>query len=184
MTDLARKIALFSLCLTALASLSGRDVLAAEPLIAEAIINAPLATVWQGFATREGYASVGTQAAVDLRMGGLVQVQADPNGTMGDKSTTISEILSYEPERLLSVRVRQPPAGFPGASAFANTWSIVYFTPLGAEMTHVRIAGFGFNAGTAASELGKFFEQDQAAQLRRLEKHYWPLCALCKTEGK
>jgi uncharacterized protein YndB with AHSA1/START domain len=157
---------------------------AAEPLVAEAIINAPLATVWQGFATRQGYESVGvTHASIDLRMGGLVQVQADPKGTLGDKGTTVSEIVAYEPERLLSLRVRTAPAGFADAREFANTWSIVYFAPLGAEMTHVRVAGFGFSDGANAG-LAKFFEQDQVAQMRRLEKLYWPLCALCKTDAK
>jgi len=178
----------FTMALVALASFVpplARSAYAAEPLVAEAIINAPLAAVWQAFATREGYATVGVaHASVDLRMGGLVQVQPDPQGSLGDKGTTVSEILAYEPERLLSLRVRQAPAGFPEARAFANTWSIVYFAPLGAEMTHVRVAGFGFNEGTAAADLAKFFEQDQVAQMRRLEKHYWPLCALCKTDAK
>jgi uncharacterized protein YndB with AHSA1/START domain len=166
-------------------SLPGHQAVAAEPLVAEAIINAPLATVWQAFATRDGYASVDVpQAAVDLKMGGLVQVQPDPKGTLGDRGTTVSEIIAYEPERLLTLRVRQAPAGFPELRAFANTWTIVYFAPLGTDMTHVRVAGFGFNDGPAAAELAKFFEQDQVAQMRRLEKHYWPLCALCKTDAK
>ncbi len=155
---------------------------AAEPLVAEAIISAPLATVWQGFASREGYASVGiAQADIDLKVGGLVRVPAKAEGNAGDAST-VSEILSFEPEHMLSTRIRQTPSGI-DARAFANTWTVVYFTPLGPEMTHVRIAGFGFGEGSMAAELTKFFEQDQVAQLRRLEKHYWPLCALCKKEG-
>jgi hypothetical protein len=51
-------------------------------------------------------------------------------------------------------------------------------------MTHVRVAGFGLNEGPQAADLAKFFEQDQVAQMRRLEKHYWPLCALCKPDAK
>lgn len=185
MTAFVRKLTLALMATSSLVALPGQRAAAAEPLVAEAIVNAPLATVWQAFATREGYASVGVaQAAVDLRMGGLVQVQPDPKGALGDKGTTVSEIVAYEPERLLSLRVRQAPAGFPDAGAFAGTWSIVYFAPLGAEMTHVRIAGFGFNEGPAAAALTKFFEQDQVAQMRRVEKLYWPLCALCKTDAK
>ncbi len=158
---------------------------AAEPLVVEAIVSAPVATVWQAFTTREGYATVGVpHAAVDLKMGGLVQVQPAATGTLGDAGTTMSEILSYEPERLLATRVKQPPAGVADAQAFANTWSLLYLSPLGTDMTHVRIAGFGFNEGPAAAALTQFFEQDQVAQLRRIEKHYWPLCALCKVEGK
>jgi uncharacterized protein YndB with AHSA1/START domain len=169
--------ALASVTLGATLLASTQQATAAEPLVAEAIINAPLATVWQAFATREGYASVGiAQATIDLRMGGLMQVATAP------ESATVSEILTFEPERLLSLKVRQPPQGFPDAQAFANTWSIIYFAPLGSDMTHVRIAGFGFNEGPAAAELTRFFQQDQAAQLARLEKHYWPLCALCKKE--
>lgn len=181
MTAFARKL---TLARFATACLAAQPAMAVEPLVAEAIVNAPLATVWQAFATREGYASVGAQATVEIRMGGLVSVQPDPKGTVGDKGTTVSEIVAYEPERMLSLRVRQAPSGFPDSRAFADTWTIVYFAPLGAEMTHVRIAGFGFNEGPSASDLTRFFEQDQVAQMRRLEKHYWPLCALCKTDAK
>ena len=164
---------------------SARHAAAAEPLVVEAIVSAPIATVWQGFASREGYASVGIpHAEIDLKVGGLLRVQPKAEGSLGDADATVSEILSFEPEHLLSVRVKQPPSGFADARAFANTWSIVYFTPLGPDMTHVRIAGFGFTEGAASSELATFFEQDQVAQLRRLEKHYWPLCELCKKEGK
>ena len=185
MTVFARKLTLALLASGCLLALPGQLAVAAEPLVAEAIINAPLATVWQAFATRDGYASVNVPAAaVDLKMGGLVQVQPNPAGALGDKGTTVSEIIAYEPERLLSLRVRQAPAGFPEPRAFANTWTIVYFAPLGAEMTHVRVAGFGFNEGPQSADLAKFFEQDQVAQMRRLEKHYWPLCALCKTDAK
>jgi uncharacterized protein YndB with AHSA1/START domain len=185
MTAFARKMTLALLASTSLFPVSGQQAVAAEPLVAEAIINAPLATVWQAFATPDGYASVNVpHAAVDLRMGGLLQVQPDPKGTLGDKGTTVSEIIAFEPERLLTLRVRQAPAGSAEPQAFANTWTIVYFAPLGAEMTHVRVAGFGFNEGPAAATLAKFFEQDQVAQMRRLEKHYWPLCALCKPDAK
>ncbi len=185
MTAFTRKFTLALLASGSLFALPGQQAAAAEPLVAESIINAPLAAVWQAFATREGYASVGvTQATVDLRMGGLVQVQPDPQGTLGDKGTAVSEIIAYEPERLLALHVRQAPAGFPEPRAFVSTWTIVYFAPLGAEMTHVRVAGFGFNEGPATADLTKFFEQDQVAQMRRLEKHYWPLCALCKTDAQ
>jgi uncharacterized protein YndB with AHSA1/START domain len=185
MIAFARKLTSALLASGWLFALAGQQAAAAEPIVAEAIISAPLATVWRAFAAREGYASLGIpQAAVDLKIGGLLQVQPDPKGTLGDTGTTASEIIAYEPERLLSLRVKQAPTGFPDARAFANTWTIVYFAPLGAEMTHVRVAGFGFNEGPQAADLAKFFEQDQVAQMRRLEKHYWPLCALCKPDAK
>jgi len=150
-------------------------VQAAEPpLVTEAIVNAPVDKVWEGFATPAGYASVGAQAVVDLRIGGSLEVRSDPRAV-----ATVNEILSYEPGRLLAIRVKQPPAASAPAAAFANTWTLVYLTPLG-DMTHVRVAGFGFTT----PELARFFAEDQSAQLRRLEKLHWPLCELCKAEGK
>lgn len=147
---------------------------AEAPLVTEAIVNAPVARVWEAFATPAGYASVGGQATVDLKVRGALTVK-----DAADAPATVSEILSFEPERLLSIRVTQPPPPFGTASDFADTWTVVYFTPLG-DMTHVRVAGFGFKT----PDLARFFEQDQSAQLKRIEKLYWPLCELCKAEGK
>lgn len=173
---LMRCCSLFVLLLS-IAAIARTD--AAEPLVVEAIVNAPAAKVWQAFTTSAGYAEVGVpNVTVELRIGGAIGTpsMSDP------ASRTVNQIVSFEPERLLVTRVQQASAGFPAGASFANAWTLIYLTPLGQDMTHVRIAGMGYNEGAAATELTRFFEQDAAAHLKRLEKHYWPLCALCKKE--
>lgn len=43
------------------------------------------------------------------------------------------------------VAVKQAPAGLPNRDALAGAWIVLYFSPAGENMTHVRIVGLGYN---------------------------------------
>jgi uncharacterized protein YndB with AHSA1/START domain len=146
--------------------LSGGTVLA-QSAGTEAFINAPLAEVWAAFTEPQGLARLGaTQASVDLRVGGEIRVQYAADGA----ATMVQEILAYDPQRMLALRDR---AGAQNAASTA--WSVIYFTPSGEDMTHVRIVSLGDN-GTAGAHHRQLLD--------RLAKHYWPQCALCKAEAE
>lgn len=172
------------LILSALALVAAPFCRAAEPPVTEGFINAPAREVWRLFTTAEGYRAAGAlQAEVDLRPGGQIRVHYDPEGRLGDEKTVIQEILAYEPERMLALRLKQAPASLPHRDAISRTWTVIYFTPAGEGMTQVRLVGVGFADGQQGRSLREFFETDTRATLDRLAKLYWPKCARCEREA-
>jgi uncharacterized protein YndB with AHSA1/START domain len=154
-----------------------------EPLVTEAIINAPVSEVWRLFTTGEGMESwMVAHAEIELKVGGLMRTQYDPKGVLGDANTIVNEVLSFEPERMLSIRVRQPPADFPLPEAVRSMWSVIYFQPLEPGMTNVRVVGLGFGEDADAHELREYFRKGNAQTLEQLQKKFWPGCALCEKD--
>lgn len=160
-----------------------QPALAVEPQLTEGFINASTAEVWRIFTTTEGYKLTGvTQAEVDLKIGGTIRTHYDPKGTLGDPRTIVNEILAYEPERMLALRIKQPPADFPYPDAVAGTWSVIYMTPAGDNMTQVRIVGLGYTDQPQSQALRKFFAEGNRWTLDHIAKRYWPKCAKCVAE--
>ena len=157
--------------------------LAAEPQVTEGFVNAPPAEVWRIFTTAEGYKHTGVaHADVDFKIGGTIRTHYDPKGRLGDANTIVNEILAYEPERMLAIRVKQPPADFGYADAIAGTWTVIYLTPAGDNMTQVRIIGLGYTDAPQSQALRKFFAEGNRSTLDHIAKPYWPKCAKCIAE--
>ena len=155
---------------------------AAEPQVTEGFVNAPVAEVWRIFATAEGFKATGAaHAQVDLRIGGTIASHYDPKGRLGDAETIVNEILAYEPERMLAMRIKQAPASFPYRNAMQGTWTVVYFTPSG-DMTHVRIVGLGYRDDAESQAMRKFFAEGNRRTLDTIAKPFWPKCAHCQKE--
>lgn len=158
---------------------------AAAPQVTEGFINAPLAEVWRLFTTSEGFKATGVALAdVDLRVGGLIRTHYDPKGQLGDPETIVTEILAYEPERMLATRVKQSPASFPYRDVVGGTWTVIYFTKSGEDMTHVRVVGLGYGDDAQSQALRQFFEKGNRWTLDHLAKPYAPQCARCKKEAE
>ncbi|MDY6948721.1 MAG: SRPBCC domain-containing protein [Pseudomonadota bacterium] len=156
---------------------------AAEPQLTEGFINTAPAEVWKIFTTAEGYKQTGAaQAEVDLRIGGTIRAHYDPKGQLGDANTIVNEILAYEPERMLALRVKQAPADFAHADALAGTWTVIYLTPAGDNMTQVRIVGLGYTDSAQSQALRRFFSEGNRWTLDHIAKGYWPKCAKCVAE--
>ena len=165
-----------------LATLMVSAVQAAEPQVTEGFVNAPAAEVWRIFTTSEGFKATGVaQAQVDLRIGGTIASHYDPKGRLGDAETIVNEILAYEPERMLAIRIKQAPASFPYRNAMQGTWTVVYLTPSG-EMTHVRIVALGYRDDAESQAMRKFFADGNRYTLDTIAKPYWPKCAHCQKE--
>ena len=159
---------------------TGQFAHAAEPQVTEGFINAATPDVWRIFTTAEGYKQLGVaHAAVDLKIGGTIRAHYDPKGQLGDPKTIVNEILAYEPERMLAIRVKQPPADFPYPDAIAGTWTVIYLAPAGEDMTQVRIIGLGYTDQPQSLALRKFFAEGNRWTLDRIAKGYWPKCAKC-----
>lgn len=156
---------------------------AAEPQVTEGFINAPIGEVWRLFTTSEGFKSTGVaHADIDMRIGGEIRTHYDPNGTLGDANSIVNEILAYEPERMLAMRIKQAPANFPFKNAMRSAWTVVYLASAG-EMTQVRIVGLGYNDDPESKSMREFFEKGNRVTLDRMAKPYWPKCKLCVDES-
>lgn len=157
---------------------------AGTPQVTEGFINAPVAEVWRLFTTPEGCKASGVaQADVDLRVGGSVRTHPDPRGRLGDPETLVNEILAFDPQRMLAMRIRQAPDSFPNRTALDGTWTVIYFTPSGESMTHVKMVGLGYNDTPASQALRTYFEKGNRWTLDHLAKPYAPQCARCKNEA-
>lgn len=157
-----------------------RPAVAAEPQLTEGFVNTTTSEVWRLFTTAEGYKLIGVaHAEVDLKIGGLIRTQYNPQGRLGDAETIVNEILAYEPERMLAMRIKQPPAGFPYKDAVAGTWTVIYMNPAGDNMTQVRIIGLGYTDQPESQAMRKFFAEGNRWTLDHIAKRYWPKCAKC-----
>ena len=163
--------------------LSAGPAVAAEPQVTEGFINASTAEVWRIFTTAEGYKRTGVaHAEVELKIGGLIRTHYNPQGRLGDAETILNEVLAYEPERMLAIRIKQPPAGFPYKDAVAGTWTVIYMNPAGDNMTQVRIVGLGYTDTPESEAMRKFFAEGNRVTLDRIAKGYWPKCPKCVAE--
>jgi uncharacterized protein YndB with AHSA1/START domain len=154
-----------------------------QQLVTEAIINAPVTEVWRLFTTKEGMESwMVAHAEIELKVGGLMRTHYDPKGELGDPKTIVNQILSFEPERMLSLKVYQAPVDFPLPEVVKDMWTVIYFQPLEPGMTNVRIVGMGFTDEPDSQKLKEFFREGNGWTLEQLQKKFWPTCALCKKE--
>jgi uncharacterized protein YndB with AHSA1/START domain len=154
-----------------------------QTLVTEAIINAPVTEVWRLFTTKDGMESwMVAHAEIELKVGGLMRTHYDPNGVLGDPKTIVNQILSFEPERMLSIKVHKPPDDFPLPESVKDMWTVIYFQPLEPGMTNVRIIGLGFSDDPDSQKLKEFFRDGNAWTLEQLQKKYWPSCASCQKE--
>lgn len=163
-----------------LAAVFMRPAAAAEPQVTEGFVNAATPEVWRLFTTAAGYEFTGVaHAEVDLKIGGSIRTHYDPNGRLGDGETIVNEILAYEPERMLAIRIQQAPADFPYKDAIDGTWTVIYMNPAGDHMTQVRIIGLGYTDSAQSQAMREFFAAGNRETLDHIARRYWPKCAKC-----
>lgn len=135
----------------------------------EAVLPAPVTDVWALFATTEGLRSwLAPVAAIDLRIGGIWETSYDPEARLGDSGNIRNRVLSFLPERMLSIQVAQAPPGFPHADTAVRLWTVIEFEPAGAGATRVRVSMLGYGRSEADDVLYRFFDRGNAYTLQKL----------------
>ncbi len=141
--------------------------------ITEGIIDAPLDAVWNAFATKEGQEAWNVaHAEIDLKIGGKMRTHYDAKGKIGDANTIENVILAFEPRKMLTMKVGNPPEKFPFKEAIKNVWHVLYFEEAGPNSTRVRVVGLGYGADEESKKLRVFFEKGNAYTLKRLQEHF------------
>ena len=144
-----------------------------DTVVTEGVVDAPVEQVWAGSAPGRA-SSRGTwpHADVDLRVGGLMRTHYDPKGKIGDPDTIENTILSFEPNRMLSIRVANPPAKFPFKNAIRSVWQVIRLEPTGPATTRLRITGLGYGDDEESRKLRGFFDKGNAYTLKKLQEKF------------
>jgi uncharacterized protein YndB with AHSA1/START domain len=146
-------------------------VFAADPVVTEGVVDRPVSEVWRLWTTQAGLQSwMVKRADIDLRIGGLMRTRYADDGPLGDSQTINNRILSYEPERMLSIKVDGAPADFPFRAAIANMWTVIYFNPLDKDRTSIRIISLGFDDSAESRAMREFFVKGNAMTLEQLKQ--------------
>jgi len=144
----------------------------AKVLVVERVIEAPVAKVWAAFTDPEVMRGwMAPHVEVELKVGGAIKTNYDPQGAIGDAKTIVNTILCYDPQRMLALQNTKAPADFPFAEGTVGTWSVTYFTALEGGKTHVKLVGLGWPDSEAGAKAYAFFERGNAYSLELLAKH-------------
>lgn len=134
-----------------------------------------MAAVWSAFTTGEGLRTwLAPHAEFDLRLGGLMRSNYNPQGQLGDPGTIENRVLAYEPERMLAIQIHRTPQGFPFPNAGPRMWTVISFTAIDTQTTEVRSASQGFDASDESQRMRTFFERGNAYTLQALQRRFDP----------
>lgn len=148
---------------------------AADSIVSEGVIDAPVAAVWKAWTTTDGLKSwMAPLADIDLRIDGLMRATYNAKGTLTDGDAIHNRILAFEPERLLSIRVAKAPEKFPFKADIGEMWTVLYLTPTADGKTHLRVVGLGFGPNESAQKMKAFFQQGNDYTVAMLQKHFKP----------
>ncbi len=141
----------------------------------EAVVHAPAAEVWEAFTTKPGLQSwMAPVAEIDLRLGGTLKTNYNPQAKIGDSGTIVHHILSYEPERMLATQFTAPEGALPEAKLAQQTWVVYRFEPLSAQETRVTVSMMGWGQGPDWDRSYAFFEKGNAWEMEQLVKRFAP----------
>jgi len=139
--------------------------------VTEVEIDVGIDEVWQAFTTTAGLKSwVAPVADVDFKIGGKWRANYNPNGKLGDETTIENTILSFDPQRMISIRPTKFPKGFPFAEVAKTTWSVFYFSPISKSRTKVTVVGLGYTDDEQSQKMRAFFTQGNKYSLGQLKK--------------
>lgn len=141
----------------------------ARTLCHEQVVPAPLEEVWRLFASTEGLASwVAPVAAIELRIGGFWESSYRADARLGDPGNIRNRILSYYPEKMLSIAVDSAPPGFPEPELVRTVWTVIEFEQVGRSRTRVRVSMLGYLEGAGYERLYSMFRVGNAETLKAL----------------
>ncbi len=145
----------------------------APSFVNEGVVNASIEELWNVWTTDEGYKLLGPALAdVDLRVGGLIRSRYMADGELGDAETIENEIMAYEPQHMLAIRIHKPPASFPFKEAWKNSWTVVTLTDAGSGQTRIRVASVGFGDDEESVAMRNFFERGNQYTIELLQQHF------------
>lgn len=144
-----------------------------EPLVFERVISAPLAQAWNAWATRDGLLTFfAVEARVQMVAGGAYEPLFSMEEAEGLRGAEGCTVVSFLPERQLTVTWNFPPTLPLLRSVGARTRLVLEFEPMGAAATKVRIRHEGWSQKPGWAEGRAYFEKAWPLVLARLERRF------------
>lgn len=140
------------------------------PVVARAVVAAPIDEVWRAWSTSEGLSAAlgGTATRVDCRVGGAFEILwngAAPEGERGSEGCTV---LSYVPRRMISFTWNAPPQFAHARQRHSHV--VVELRAVTDASTEITLTNLGFDA--LAAEFPEHAEEYK--QVRAYFAQAWP----------
>ena len=139
----------------------------------EAVMDAAVADVWKAFTTPEKMRGfIAPVVALDLRIGGVWESSYRPDAKIGEPGNIHNEVLSFVPEKMLSIRIKETPPQFPHAQIGKSVWTVLWFEDLGGAKTRVVVEMLPYKSGEGWDLIYKMFEAGNGITLERAQKFF------------
>ncbi len=146
---------------------------ATQPLVHTAVVPAPVSEVWKAYTTTKGITSWMVAAGtIDLKVGGLMRTSYTAGSDLKGPDVIENKILSFDPERMVSIQCVRTPARFPFEAAIKKVWTNLYFESAGEGQTKVTCRMLGFDGSNDSTQMRLFFMKGNQSELDGLVKHF------------
>lgn len=138
------------------------------------VVPADLRQAWEVFATSEGFTTwAAPVAAVDLRLGGVIEASYSIGSRIGDPANVRNEIVAYVPQRMIAFRnVQAPPSAPFDAQTFQRLHTVVFFEEVESGETRVTIVQPGYGPGEMYDGVYRHFEWGNRWSLEMLLRRF------------
>lgn len=144
-----------------------------DPIVCTETVKGSVKDVWEAFTKGEKQQQwMVAKADTDLRVGGLMRTHYSKEGQLGDANSIENLILSFDPERMYSIKIKKTPSTFPWKKAAESTWTVVYFEPVSAKETKVTVKMMGWTNDEESKTMRKFFDQGNKSTLAALKSFF------------
>jgi uncharacterized protein YndB with AHSA1/START domain len=146
---------------------------ATQPLVHFANVKAPVKDVWDAYTTTNGIKSwMVAEGTIDLKLGGLMRTSYTAGSDLTGKDVIENKIISFDPERMLTIQTVRFPEGFPFKTAITKVWTVLYFESMGTKVTKVTCRMLGWDGTDESTQMRKFFMRGNQQELDELQKHF------------
>ncbi len=139
----------------------------------EAVMDASVSEVWKAFTTPEKMRGfIAPVIALELKIGGVWESSYRPDAKLGQPGNIHNEVLSFVPEKMLSIRIKETPPQFPHVEIGKSVWTVLWFDDLGGGKTRVTVEMLPYREGGGWDEIYKVFEAGNGITLERAQKFF------------